>query len=276
MASIERLIGTVNDFTEEKKQEDEQTLSIEELIIQIDSKLDEYKDVRSTINQLKEQKDKYIFEYIKNTKQPNQLDTKLINYKALYFYFKAHFIEQKNRFLIFSSYNNDITKIQPSKSEIFEKCFDEEGRIYLDIKETNFPHLIGYKVDERDTYGQYDNTKNRTFLNSIYYETNLLEDYEEHGCHLGKIKTISWILSTLEKPRYVFLEDGLEKTKTNLKTDLIFVRSSKSTYHYVSLIKITSCTKTKYVINSHHRMSRDEFRTKFNTNKAIYLYKWDK
>jgi len=122
-------------------------------------------------------------------------------------------------------------------------------------------------------FDNYDNSKNRKFLNSIYYETNLIEDYSQHGCDLTKIKSISWIFRTLNEPLYVFTQDGLNVGKSNVKTDILFVKKVEKSYHYVSLVKIKGSTnKNKYVINSHHKLSEHEFRLKYNTNKAIYKY----
>lgn len=277
--NIDAIKERMDDFRQQKKEIEDAEKTLEERIEDLIQELDAYSDSRKTINTLKHQKDRLILEYIELVKQPELLDIGLINYKALYFYFKANFIEVSDKFLSFEDYNNNLDRIQLANKTKFEKAFGEDNRIYLDIKATNFPHLIGFKQDDKDEFGSYDNTKNREFLNNIYYETNLLEDYSDHGCDIDKIKTVSWIWNTLKKPLYVFQQDAIDSTKSNLKTDLLFVKKvktdpigAKGTYHYVSLIKIQSSCKNKYVINSHHPMTEDEFRVKYNTNKAIYQY----
>lgn len=275
MPSINTLIERTKDLKEEQETIEQQGKSLKEKISILNKKLENLKKYRQEINKFKEEKDELILQYIESIKQPDLLDIGFINYKALYFYFKKHFIESTNRFLSFENYSNDKTEIYKNNIFKFKEAFGEEKRIYLDIKETNFPHLIGYKTPNKTELGYYDNTLTRKFMKSIYYETNLIEDYEEHGCDLGKIKTISWILNTLEKPIYVFTQDGLKAGKSSLKTDLLFVRIYKRTYHYVSLKRIDSC-KNKYVINSHHEISKSDFHKKYNKNKAIYKFDFKK
>ena len=48
---------------------------------------------RAKINELKEKKDKLVKQYINETKAPKSLNIKLLNYKALLFYFKDNFIK---------------------------------------------------------------------------------------------------------------------------------------------------------------------------------------
>jgi len=267
----------IDDLAEKAKQVSElkrREKTLEENIKELDNELQKYKVVRRTINSLKEEKDRYIVAYIESIKQPNLLDINLINYKALYFFFKKNFIEEK-KILYFENYRNDMEKIQLSKRSSFHNSFDGDSRIYLDIKETNFPHLIGYKLEEKNSFGSYDNSRNSIFLNSIYYETNLIEDYEQHGCDLKKIKCISWIWKTLKEPLFVFDQDGIREGRSNLKTDLLFLKKLKGTYHYVSLKKIKNSHKNKYVINSHHKISEQEFKEKYNVNKAIYKFKFN-
>jgi len=268
MLSLDTLIDKNIEFLEEKENILNKDKSLEEQILYKKAKLEDLKKYRQEINQIKETKDALILEYIKSIKQPHLLKIELINYKALYFYFKQYFIESSNRFLSFNDYFNDKSKIQLNNQSKFEEAFGEDKRIYLDIKETNFPHLIGYKTQDKRADGTYDNSHTRKFMNNIYYETNLIEDYKIHGCDLGKIKTISWILDTLEKPIYVFTQEGLRAGKSNIKTDLLFVKMVKGTYHYVSLKRINNA-KNRYVINSHHQISKSDFWKKYNTNKAI-------
>lgn len=274
--TLDSIISRVEDFNSEAVDKSHSDMQLEEQIRSLITELTQYSEARKKINKLKQKKDKLIREYIDTISQPNYLDIKLINYKALYFYFKANFIEVENKFLTFSNYNNNLQKVYKQNNTKFQEAFNDEGRIYLDVKSTNFPHLIGFKQDDKDMFGNYDNSKNKEFLNNIYYETDLLHDYENHGCDIQKIKTISWIWDTLTKPSYIFNQNGINKGKSNITTDILFVRSHKETYHYVSLIKISSTTKNKYVINSHHPMKRDEFFVKFDINQKIYMYDYKK
>jgi len=267
--NINALIEKGQVLAKEKETSEMRERTLEENIKQLANQLKKYERERKIINELKEKKDKLIVEYIESISQPDLLDLELINYKALYFFFKKNFIENK-KILYLNQYSNDIDKLQKNKKSVFHNAFDSDGRIYLDIKETNFPHLIGYKTNNIGDDGNYDNSKNSKFLNSIYYETSLIEDYEEHDCKIDKIQRISWIWRTLRKPLFVFDQDGIHNS--DLKTDLLFVKKIGGKYHYVSLIKLTKSSKNKYVINSHHSIKNESFRSKYNQNKAIYKF----
>ncbi len=274
--TLESMISRVSDFKEEVVEAQHSSMTIKEKIKDLIEELNTFSEQRKTINTLKQNKDKLIRVYIDTISQPNYLDINLINYKAIYFYFKANFIEIENKFLTFSTYNNNLQKVYKRNETKFQDAFNVDGRIYLDIKSTNFPHLIGFKQDDTDMYGSYDNSKNKEFLNNIYYETDLIHDYQNHGCDIKKIKTISWIWDTLNKPTYVFDQNGINRGKSNITTDILFVRSYKDIYHYVSLIKIKSNCKNKYVINSHHPMKKDEFFVKFDLNQKKYIFNFEK
>jgi len=271
---------SINDIlrNEEYRQEEEkESQSLEEKIMSLDHELLEYDDYRKKINKLKKEKDSLVLEYIQSIKQPTCLDVSMINYKALYFYFKKEFIEAKKT-LDFNYYYNGIkNKI---RSDVFSGKFGEDKKILISIKGTNFPHLIGYKVDREEGLN-LDSMQNRDFLNHIYYETNLIENYKEHGCDISKIKCISWIWDTLRSPYMVFDQDGLNKNHTKVETDLCFVKGIKNEdgeylYHYVSLKKINgNSDKNKYVINSHHKLTNKEFNDKFFLNKAIYKFDYN-
>ena len=267
--NIDVLIEKAQALAKEKENKEMQERTLEENIIYLIDQLKKYENERKIINELKENKDKLIVEYIESIEQPNLLKLELINYKALYFFFKKNFIENK-KILYLNEYSNNIDVLQKSKKSVFHNAFDQEGRIYLDIKETNFPHLIGYKTRNKDIDGNYDNSRNSKFLNSIFYETSLIEDYREHDCKIDKIQRISWIWKTLRKPLFVFDQEGIYNS--DLKTDLLFVRKIEGTYHYVSLIKLSKSSKNKYVINSHHSIKNASFRSKYNQNKAIYKF----
>jgi hypothetical protein len=267
--NIDVLIEKGKTLAKEKEVQEMQERTLEENIRYLANKLKEYERERKIINELKEKKDKLIVEYIESVKQPDLLNLELINYKALYFFFKKNFIENK-KILYFNEYSNNLDKLQKNKKSVFHNAFDQDGRIYLDIKETNFPHLIGYKTSSRDNNGTYDNSKNSKFLNSIYYETSLIEDYEDHDCKIDKIQRISWIWRTLREPLFVFDQDGIRNG--DLKTDLLFIKRLGGKYHYVSLIKLPKSSKNKYVINSHHSITHDSFKRKYNQNKAIYIF----
>ena len=267
--SIDSLIEKGQALADEKKIKEMQERTLEENIRHLINKLKEYETERKIINELKEKKDELIVEYIESIEQPNLLNLSLINYKALYFFFKKNFIENK-KILYFDDYSNNLDALQKNKKSVFHNAFDQDGRIYLDIKETNFPHLIGYKTNNKDIYGNYDNSKNSKFLNSIYYETSLIEDYEKHDCKIDKIQRISWIWKTLREPLFVFDQDGIRNG--DLKTDLLFIKKMGGKYHYVSLIKLSNSSKNKYVINSHHSIKHESFKNKYNQNKAIYKF----
>ena len=267
--SIDSLIEKGQALADEKENKEMQERTLEGKIRYLIDKLQKYEYERKIINELKERKDKLIVEYIESVKQPNLLDLELINYKALYFFFKKNFIENK-KILYLNEYSNNLDGLQKNKKSVFHNAFDQDGRIYLDIKETNFPHLIGYKTNSRDNSGNYDNSKNSKFLNSIYYETSLIEDYEDHDCKIDKIQRISWIWRTLREPLFVFDQDGIKNG--DLKTNLLFIKKIGGKYHYVSLIKLPTSSKNKYVINSHHSITDDSFKRKYNQNKAIYKF----
>jgi hypothetical protein len=210
-------------------------------------------------------------EYISSTKQPNKLDLEILNYKAMLFYFIDRFISDSDSPLDLSNYLNRL-----AKKEIFENLF-VNGKIFINTKYTNFPHLIGYKEEAESPHKK----TNKQFLESIFYETNLIKDFSDHGCKRDKIETFSWIWNTLNKPTYIFLGDAISDS-SNLEADIIFVRKKtkiisrtekQRTYHYVSLIKIDA-VKNTYVINSHHPLTHSDFTLQFDINKKIYEFNY--
>lgn len=137
--------------------------------------------------------------------------------------------------------------------------------------------MIGYKEDEKTLYKD----SNKKFLENIFYETNLIKDYTDHGCKLDKIETFSWIWNTLNKPTYVFLGNAIN-SGSNLNSDIVFVRKTsdfidkttkRRVYHYVSLINIDR-TKNIYVINSHHPLTHSNFTLQFDITKKIYEFNY--
>lgn len=234
--------------------------TIEKEIEHYNKLLEQNSYARKVINTYKYKKDKLIIQYIEETTQPNKLKKHLINYKALFFYFKKKFIES-NHVLSIELFEHSGNYL----ADEFKEYFCRDNRIVLKTLYTNFPHLIGFKNNDDENVLMQNAKLNDDFLNKIFYETNLIEDYETHGCDLDKIQSISWIEKTLKKPNYVFTMDALNDSK--LKATLIFVRINKNTVHYTSLINIKD---NKFAINSHHSLSITKYQKMFTEEKAIF------
>jgi hypothetical protein len=246
---------------------------LEDIIDNFNQELKEHSSIRETINALKIKKDSYVKEYIENTKFPDKLELKYLNYKALLFYFLEHFTFN-NMTLESNLYNNDLEKIQESLRLNFQSIFKNGKPIKINVNLMNFPHLIGYKdyyIENGEKIPHSKTTKDN-FLKNILYESNLTHDYLKDGCDINKIQAFSWISKTLHKPLYVFPKEAIKLS--NLKTDFIFVRRKDKNYHYVSIKKHLESTNNEYYINSHHHLTQDAFNQKFNLNKKIYFYKF--
>jgi len=238
--------------------------SIEDEIREYDNQLNELADCRSKINDLKKAKDKLVKQYIIDTKAPKILDINLLNYKALLFYFKDNFIKTSLTLKLVNYENNG--KLEANFIDFFSK-----GKINIKSQFNNFPHLIGIK-NERHISGYMDE-----FMDGIFYETNLLEDYEKHNSEsytrdIHKIKTFSWIIETLHNPTHVFEQNAIrKKASVKFKSDLIFARriqnDSKYKWHIVGLKKIGG----NFVIQSNFPIKTNgEFKKKFDLDKKIY------
>ena len=248
-------------------QEPSSTKSIEVVIKHYDDFLEKLAIPRTKINELKKAKDKFIKLYILDTKAPKTLDIHLLNYKALLFYFKDSFIK-KPLSLKLEHYKNDKSELRSSKRDVFESYFVNE-KITIKVDFNNFPHLIGIKKTAGNANDYIDE-----FLEDIFYETKLLEDYKAHKGDIHKIKTFSWIFATLQNPIYIFDHDAIKKNTTNFRSDLIFVRKIKGNpeYHWHILgLKKREAEGTSFVINSQFPIASDnEFYKKFDIRKRIY------
>ena len=158
-----------------------------------------------------------------------------------------------------------------AKLEDSFKIFFSNKQINIRSEFNNFPHLIGIK-NELHVSGYIDK-----FMDGIFYETNLLEDYEKHNSEfhtrdIHKIKTFSWIIETLHNPTYVFEKSAIKKKASiKFKSDLIFARRikncSKYKWHIVGLKKIGK----NFVIQSNFPIKTNgEFEKKFYLDKKIY------
>jgi hypothetical protein len=282
-------LGHLEDLIDDNRNEEISKITknndkIENKIESLDKKLDEHASIRTTINSLKIEKDKFIIEYINKTYFPKELNLKLLNYKALLFYFIDNFT-YKNTTLEYENFpKSDDKNIYLSKKDTFKNLFVIEEKTYscnkdlllenisyikksikINVNISNFPHLIGYKDNDKSTKDE--------FIRNIMYESNLSHDYETDGCDKTKIKAFSWILDTLKKPHWVFDSDAIIRKNSKLNSDIIFVRKFKTTYHYVSLEKHLGNINNEYYINSHHFMGEPTFKRTFNDNKKIYYFK---
>lgn len=265
--SITTKIGTIC-FELESSINVEPADSIETKIKHYDNFLEKLAIPRTKINEIKKIKDQLVKKYIFSTKAPKTLDVQLLNYKALLFYFKDSFIK-KQLLLKLDSYNNDKSMLKSSKQNSFEKYFIDE-KINIKVDFDNFPHLIGIKKPLKN-FNYIDE-----FLDDIFYETKLLEDYKDHKGDIHKIKTFSWIFATLQNPIYIFDKDAIKKNKTNFESDLTFVRKIKGNFEYkwhvLGLREREN--RINYVINSQFPVKTDnEFYQKFDMKKKIYSRK---
>jgi hypothetical protein len=239
--------------------------NIENLIIHYDEFLDKLSIPRAKINELKKAKDKIVKEYIYETKAPKTLDINLLNYKALLFYFKDSFMK-KTLTLKYEHYKNDISKLQPSKKESLKIYFIED-KVSIKLLHNNFPHLIGIKKPSNTINHNYIDE----FLDDIFYETKLLEDYQSHKGDINKIKTFSWIYTTLRNPTYIVENDAIKKEKSNFESDLVFIRkifhNDSYDFHIVGLSKIEH---QNYVIKSQFPIKENELYKKINLKKKIF------
>ena len=272
--SLDKYLSQMEDF----KREEDLGKDLLSLIKKNEDELAKFKETIRIINYLREKQDTLLVDYIENVFQPEELDSEIITYKALFLYFKKIFI-QNRKILKFDSFSKNGVK--PLQIEIFKNFFEDKEEIHIDMKDTNFPHLIGYKNSLKDEYGQWDKSHNVEFLYKVFYEINLIEDYKEHNCSLNKMKCISWISETLNRPTWVLDKECLTN-KTKISTDLLFIKkvkisNDKFSYHYVSLIKERprESILNKYIINSHHKIEKSDIigkNMKFDIRKAIYKY----
>lgn len=283
---LENLNNIMNDYENEKIDNiSQQKNTLEDKIESLDKELNKFTTSRNNINTLKIKKDQLIIKYINDNIFPKDLNLKILNYKALLFYFIDHFT-YKNTLLEYEDYDtSDNSSIYLKKQEIFKNLFFIENNIYecdgnnklvkktnkipkpikINVNISNFPHLIGYK----DT----DKTTKDEFIRNIMYESNLSYDYELDGCDKNKIRAFSWILDTLKNPNWIFDSDAIRRSNSKLKSDIIFVRKFKNTHHYVSLEKHLGSIDNEYYINSHHSMNESAFKRNFNDNNKIYYKK---
>lgn len=237
--------------------------NVEDKIKFYDDLLEKLTIPRAKINELKEKKDNLVKQYINETKAPKSLDIELLNYKALLFYFKDNFIKKPLTLRLTDYQTNG--KLQNDFANFF---FDGQIKINK-VKWVGFPHLIGIKDVNIDK-----------FLDGIFYEMNLLEDYKTHKGDVHKIKTFSWVIETLRNPTYVFDIKGI-KAK-HFKSDLVFIRkitgncdNPKYYWHIVGLGKEVGGTENEFFIRSQFPMqSEKELYRKFDKNKNIYKKKW--
>jgi len=247
-------------------------ISIEDVIRHYDQFLDRLSIPRAKINELKKAKDKIVKEYILHTQAPATLDLQLINYKALLFYFKDSFIKRALS-LSYSNYSsNDLSQIQRARQNNLVNYFCN-GVLNIKLTHNNFPHLIGIRKPT-DSNGNITNHNYiDEFLDDIFYETKLIEDYRSHRGDENKIKTFSWIYATLSFPTLILEENAIRGSHSNFKSDLIFVRklygsNREYCYHIVGVSKQDTCS---YFIQSQFPIKTDrEFHAKFNQRKKIY------
>jgi len=214
------------------------TILIDDVIRHYDSFLDKLSIPRAKINELKKAKDQIVKQYIYATKAPFALDLTLLNYKALLFYFKDSFLK-RSLVLKESHYSNDLTKIDSLRQPNFSNFFAITGELTIKLTHNNFPHLIGIRKPV-DSHGNVINHNYiDEFLDDIFYETKVLEDYRSHRGDEHKIKTFSWIYATLQNPWVVFESDAIKTNRSNFDSDLVFVRkiygSHEYKYHIVGL-----------------------------------------
>ncbi len=251
--------------------------SIEDKIRYYDGKLEELAIHRAEINKLKKAKDELVKQYIGEMQAPKSLKLELLNYKALFFYFKDKFI-RKPLILKLAEYKKNghliLQQAEDKKNGYYDFTdFFSNGQIQIKSEFKNFPHLIGIKNKPHES-GYLDK-----FMDDIFYETTLLEDYKEHNPDfhkrdIHKIKTFSWIIETLDKPRFVFNQGAIKRKrrKGKFESDLIFARQIKTdgeyNWHIVGLQKIG---QKNFVIKSHFPIKENkEFSGKFYIDNKIY------
>ncbi len=224
---------------------------IEDLIKHYDDFLEELAIPRAKINELKKAKDIIVKQYIYETKAPKTLELSLLNYKALLFYFKDSFIK-RSLILKFNHYaSNDFSQIQQEKKNNLVNYFCN-GEINIKLNH-NF-------IED--------------FLDDIFYETKVLEDYKAHRGDENKIKTFSWIYATLRNPTMILEHDAIKEDHSNFESDLIFVRklfgSTEYAYHLVGISRQDKCN---FFIKSQFPIKTERvFNKKFNKRKKIYQW----
>lgn len=246
---------------------------IEDLIKHYDDFLEELAIPRAKINELKKAKDIIVKQYIYETKAPKTLELSLLNYKALLFYFKDSFIK-RSLILKFNHYSsNDFSQIQQEKKNNLVNYFCN-GEINIKLNHNNFPHLIGIRKPLDDNGNIINHNFIEDFLDDIFYETKVLEDYKAHRGDENKIKTFSWIYATLRNPTMILEHDAIKEDHSNFESDLIFVRklfgSTEYAYHLVGISRQDQCN---YFIKSQFPIKTERvFNKKFNKRKKIYQW----
>lgn len=252
-------------------QEVSDSITVEDVIRHYNQFLDKLSIPRAKINELKKAKDKIVKEYILSTQAPATLDLQLINYKALLFYFKDSFIKRALSLSCSNYTSNDLSQIQRDRQNNLVNYFCN-GALNIKLTHNNFPHLIGIRKPSDSNGNNINHNYIDEFLDDIFYETKLIEDYRSHRGDENKIKTFSWIYATLRFPTMILEEDAIRGNRSNFKSDLIFVRklygNTEYSYHIVGVSKQDTCN---YFIQSQFPIKTDrEFNSKFSQRKKVY------
>ncbi|RXK05388.1 hypothetical protein [Halarcobacter bivalviorum] len=226
---------------------------------------------RRKMNEIKKDKDKYVKKYIFDTKLINKLDINLLNYKALFFYFKEKFIDKK------FTLRKDEMKIDKSqlrkdlKDTFFNTYFDSDSEMKFKVYHNNFPHLIGIRKP-KDSKGNVENHKNVSeFMEDIYYDTKLIDDFVEHKVDSHKLKSFAWIRATLKYPTYIIKGDSIDYQKSNFMSDLVFIKRLPAEVGYTVHIVGVGKEKNFYSIMSQFPIkTENEFKKKFDISSRIF------
>lgn len=176
------------------------------------------------ISKIKCENSNQIFQSIKSSKIPNEINQSKITLFSLLLYFQKKYV-LKN-FELYFNYDS------------FQRQLKWE-RIRIKTKLSNFPHLIGIR-GERNLSGQViSKSKPRKFLDGVLHQSILINAFDDFIIDFEKLEVFSWIWQTIVTPTYIINKDEINQTHTKLKADIIFIKrvynSKKYSFHIVAL-----------------------------------------
>lgn len=176
------------------------------------------------INKVKSSNSDKIIKKIKSSTIPKKINQYDITLFSLLIYFqKKYVLKNFELYLNFDS---------------FQKIPQWEN-IKLKNKLSNFPHLIGVKP-ERDLEGKIvSKAKPRKFLDGVLHQTILVDFFDDFIIDFEKLEVLPWLWQTLVMPTYILPKSAINKYRTKLNADIVFVKrvfnSDKYAFHIVAL-----------------------------------------
>lgn len=218
------------------------------------------------INKVKSANSDIIIRNIKSSTIPKQINKYDITLLSLLIYFQKKYVFKNfELYLNFDSFQ---------KTPLWEN-------INIKNKLSNFPHLIGVKP-QRDSEGNIvSKAKPRKFLDGVLHQTILVDFFDDFIIDFEKLEVLSWLWQTLVMPTYILPKSAINKYRTKLNADIVFVKrvfdSDKYAFHIVALKNETG---NDFTLVSQFAIKKECFNrinVMFDLKKAYYdFYKSNK